>query len=141
MGLALAVLIPWDVCRLGVLLWRTLDGDRGAGLESRVEKLGHRLADLLAQRRPVLAEVLDVPLIKNEPRPEGDSRACPRREVPAQPAKQTVRIAAPGTRPFQMPAAIGIYTPLDPRLLRQQHHVHRAAGRTARLGVMDSDLR
>jgi hypothetical protein len=95
MGLALAVLIPWDVCPLGVLLGHTLDRNRRVGLESRVEKLGHRLPDLLAQSRPVLTEVLDVPLIKNEPHPEGDARACPRSEVPAQPAKQTVRIAAP----------------------------------------------
>ena len=126
MGLALAVLISWDACPLGVLLRRTLDRDRRAGLESRVEKLGHRLADLLAQSRPVLTEVLDVPLIKNEPRPERDARACPRSEVPAQPAKQIVRIAAPSARPFQMPPAIRIYTPLDPRLVRQQHHVHQA---------------
>jgi hypothetical protein len=49
MGLAPAVLIPWDACPLGVLLRRTLDRDRRAGLESRVEKLGHRLPDLLAQ--------------------------------------------------------------------------------------------
>src|SRR5207248_11251580 len=35
----------------------------------------HRLPDLLAQIRPVLTEVLDVPLIKNEARPEGDPRA------------------------------------------------------------------
>src|SRR5580700_4303897 len=81
LGPALAVLIPWDGCLLGVLLRRTLDRDRRVGLESRVEKLGHRLADLLAQSRPVLTEVLDVPLIKNEPRPEGDARACPRSEV------------------------------------------------------------
>ena len=125
--LELAVLIPWDVCPLGVLLGRTLDSDRRAGLESRVVKLGHRLANLLGQSRPVLAEVLDVPLIKNEPRPEGDARACPRGEVPAQPAKQTVRIAAPRARPFQMPPAIRIHTPLYPRLVRQQHHVHKAA--------------
>jgi len=111
MGLALALVIPWDVCPLGVLLRRTLDRDRRAGLESRVEELGHGLADLLAQSRPVLAEVLDVPLVKNEPRSEGDARACPRSEVPAQPAKQIVRIAAPGARPFQMPPAIRIYTP------------------------------
>ena len=118
MGPALAVLIPWDVCPLGVALGRTLDRDRRVGLESRVEKLGHRPPDLLAQSRPVLTEVLDVPLIKNEPRPEGDARACPRSEVPAQPAKQIVRIAAASARPFQMPPAIRIYTPLDPRLIR-----------------------
>src|ERR1700730_18552438 len=110
-GLVLAVLIPWDVCPLGVLLGRTLDCDRRAGLESRVVELGHRLPDLLADSRPVLTEVLDVPLIKNEPRPEGDARACPRSEVPAQPAKQIVRIGAPGdpelhpARPAPRPAA------------------------------------
>ena len=71
MGLALAVLIRRDVCFLGVLLGRTLDGDRRAGLESRVEKLGHRLPDLLARSRSVLAEVSAVPLIKKEPRAEG----------------------------------------------------------------------
>jgi len=43
--------------------------DRRAGLQSRVEKLGHRLPDLLAQSRSVLAEVFAVPLIK-----EGTSR-------------------------------------------------------------------
>src|SRR5271165_5740192 len=139
-GLALAVFIPWDVCPLGVLLRRTLDRDRRAGLERRVEELGHRLADLLAQSRPVPAEVLDVPLVKNEPRPEGDARACPRGEVPAQPAKLTVRIAAASTGPFQMPSAIRVYAPLDPRLVRQQRHVHRDAGGTARLGVMNPDL-
>ena len=57
-GLALAVLIPWDVCPLGVLLGRTLDGDRRVGLESRVVKLGHRLPDLIAESRPVLTEIL-----------------------------------------------------------------------------------
>lgn len=41
MGLALAVLILWDVCLLGVLLRRTLDRDRRVELESGVEKLGH----------------------------------------------------------------------------------------------------
>jgi hypothetical protein len=66
-GLALAVLISWDICPLGVLLGRILDRDRRVGLESRVEKLGHRLPDLVAASRPVLTEVLDVPLIKNEP--------------------------------------------------------------------------
>src|SRR5580704_4547310 len=111
-----------------MLLGRTLDSDRRAGLQSRVVKLGHRLADFLAQSRPVLAEVLDVPLVKNEPRPEGDARACPRSEVPAQPAEQIVRIAAPRARPFQMPPAIRIHTPLDPRLVWKQHHVHKAAG-------------
>src|SRR5580704_7026140 len=140
MGLALAVLIPWDAFPLGVLLGRALDRDRRAGLESRVEKLGHRLPDLLTESRPVLTEVLDVPLIKDEPRPEGDARACPRSEVPAQPAKQIVRISAPGARPFQMPPAVRIYTPLDPGLVRQQHHVHQAAGGTARLGIMNPDL-
>ena len=61
--LVVAVLIPWDVCRLGVLLRRTLDRDRRVRLESGIEKLGYRLPDLLAQSRPVLTEVLDVPLI------------------------------------------------------------------------------
>jgi hypothetical protein len=56
-----------------VLLGRALDRDRRAGLESRVEELGHGLADLLAQSGPVPAEVLDVPLVKNEPVPEGDA--------------------------------------------------------------------
>ena len=41
MVVALAVLIPWDVCPFGVLFGRTLDGDRRVGLESRVEELGH----------------------------------------------------------------------------------------------------
>jgi hypothetical protein len=67
----LTVLIPWDGCPLGVLVRRILDRDRRAGLQSRVEKLGHRLPDLLAQSRSVLAEVFDVPLIKKEPRAEG----------------------------------------------------------------------
>src|SRR6202034_2990492 len=43
----LAVLIPRDVCPLGVLLRRALARDRRAGLQRRTEKLGHRLADLL----------------------------------------------------------------------------------------------
>jgi hypothetical protein len=43
----LTVLIPWDGGPLGVLVRRTLDRDRRTGLQSRVEKLGHRLADLL----------------------------------------------------------------------------------------------
>ncbi len=73
MVVALAVLIPWDVCPFGVLFGRTLDGDNRVGLESRVEELGHRLPDLLAESCPVLAEVLDVPLIKNEPLSEGDA--------------------------------------------------------------------
>src|SRR5690349_16275961 len=93
MAVALAVLIAWDGCPLGVLLGRTLDGDRRVGLESRVEKLGHRLADLLAESCPVRAEVLDVPLIKNEPVSEGDARACPGSEVPAQRGKHTARVA------------------------------------------------
>ena len=67
----LAVLIPWDGCPLGVLVRRTLDRDRRAGLQSRVEKLGHRLPDLLARSRSVLAEVSAVPLTKKEPRAEG----------------------------------------------------------------------
>src|SRR5271156_2366786 len=108
-AVSLAVLIPWDVCPLGVLLRRALDRDRRAGLQSRIEKLGHRLPDLLTDGRPVLTEVLDVPLIKNEPHTEGDSRACPRSEVPAQPAKQIVRIAASGAGPFQVPPAIRIH--------------------------------
>ena len=58
-----------------MLLGRTLDRDRRAGFESRVEELGHRLADLLAHSRPVPAEVLDVPLVQDEPVPEGDARA------------------------------------------------------------------
>jgi len=40
----------WDkrgpYCPLGVLVRRTLDRHRHAGLQSRVEKLGHRLPDL-----------------------------------------------------------------------------------------------
>src|SRR6516225_9218414 len=112
------------------MLRRTLDVDPRAGLEGRVVELGHRLADLLAQSRLVLTEVLDVPLVKNEPRPEHDARARPRGEVPAQAAKLTVRIAAPRAGPFQVPPAIRIYSPFDPRLVRQQRHVHRAAGRT-----------
>src|ERR1700728_293226 len=135
----LGVFIPRDVCPFGVLLGRTLDRDRRAGLETRVEELGHRLADLLAQGRLVPTEVLDVPLVKNEPLPEGDARACPGGEVPAQHAELTVRIAAPGAWPFQMPPAIRIHPPLDPRLVRQQPHVHRLAGGTARLGVMNPD--
>ena len=63
MVVALAVLILWDGYPLGVLLRRTLDGDCRVGLESRVVKLGHRLADLLAENRPILTEILDVPLI------------------------------------------------------------------------------
>jgi hypothetical protein len=67
-GLAvLTVLIPWGGCPLGVLVRHTLDRDRHAGLQSRVEKLGHRFPDLLAQSRSVLTEVFDVPLIKKEP--------------------------------------------------------------------------
>ena len=38
-----------------------------------------------------------------------------------------ILIAAAGAWPFQMPPAIGIDTPLDPRLVRQQHHVRNAA--------------
>jgi len=30
-----------------------------------------------------------------------------------------------------MPPAIRVHTPLNPRLVRQQHHVHRLAGGTA----------
>lgn len=67
----LTVLISWGGCPLGVLVRSTLDRDRRAGLQSRVEKLGHRLADLLAQSRSVLTEVFDVPRIKKEPRAEG----------------------------------------------------------------------
>src|ERR1700733_14921938 len=69
---AQAVVIPGAACPFGVLLRRTLDGDPRTGLETRVIQLGHRLADLLAERRPVLAQVLDVPLIDPEPRPPGD---------------------------------------------------------------------
>ena len=72
--------------------------------------------------RPVLTEVLDVPLIKNEPRPERGTRACPRGEVSAQPAKQAVRITAPSARPLQIPPAIRVYTPLDPRPVRQHRN-------------------
>src|SRR5580692_11070834 len=134
-GLVLGVLIRGDVCTFGVLLRRTLDRDRRVGFEGSVEEFGHGLADLLAQRRSVMTEVFDVPLIKDEPRPEGDARAGPRGEVPAQPAKLTVRIAAPSAGPGQVPPAIRIYTPLDSRLVRQQDHVHWLAGGTARLGV------
>ena len=67
----LTVLISWGGCPLGVLVRSTLDRDRRAGLQSRVEKLGHRLPDLLAQSRSVLTEVFDVPRIKKEPRAEG----------------------------------------------------------------------
>src|SRR5579872_1213036 len=93
------------------------------------------------QCRPVLTEILDVPLVKNEPRPEGDARARARVEIPAQPAEHTVRVAAPRAGPFQMPPAIRVYAPLDPLLVRQEHHVREAAGRTAGLGVMNPDLR
>src|SRR6516165_8630735 len=102
MGLVLAVFIARDAYPLGMLLRRTLDRDRRAGLESRIEDFGHRLADLLAQSRPVRAQVLDVPLVKNEPLPEGDARARPCGEVPAQPAELGVRIAAAGAGPFQV---------------------------------------
>jgi hypothetical protein len=61
-------------CPLGVLVRRTLDRDRRAGLQSRVEKLGHRLPDFLAQSRSVFTEVFDVPLIKKEPRAEDGGR-------------------------------------------------------------------
>jgi hypothetical protein len=40
-----------------------------------------------------------------------------------------------------VPPAIGVYAPLDPRLVRQQRHVHRLTGGTARLGVVHADLR
>jgi len=56
---------------LGALVMSILDRDRRTGLQSRVGKLGHRLPDLLAQSRSVLAELFDVPLIKKEPRAEG----------------------------------------------------------------------
>jgi hypothetical protein len=67
----LTVLISWDGCPLGVLVRRTLDRDRRAGLQTRFEKLGHRLPDLLAQSPSVFAELFDVPLTKKEPRDEG----------------------------------------------------------------------
>jgi hypothetical protein len=67
----LTVLILWDGCPLGVLVRYSFDHDRRAGLQGRVEKLGHRLPDFLAQSRSVLTEVCDVPLIKTEPRAEG----------------------------------------------------------------------
>src|ERR1700761_3833296 len=130
MDLALAVFIPWDVCPLGVLLGGTLDRDRRAGLQCRVEELGHRLADLLAQSRPVPAEVLDVPLVKNEPIPEGDARAGPRGEVPAQPAELGVGIPAPDAGALQVPPDVRVDAPLDPRPIRQQRHVHRLSGGT-----------
>ena len=70
----LTVLIPWDGCPLGVLVRRTLDHDRRAGLQSRVEKPGRRLPDLLAQSRSVLAEVFDVPLIRRNLAPKDGGR-------------------------------------------------------------------
>jgi hypothetical protein len=70
----LTVLIPWDGCPLGVLVRRTLDRDRRAGLQSRFEKLDHRLPDLLAQSRSVLAELFDVPLIKKDLAPKDGGR-------------------------------------------------------------------
>jgi hypothetical protein len=71
-AMALALFIPWDVCPLGVLFAGALGGDRCTEIESRVVKLGYRLPDLVAESRLVLTEVLDIPLIKNEPGTEGD---------------------------------------------------------------------
>jgi hypothetical protein len=78
-----------------VLLGGTFDGDRCAETVSRVVKLGHRLADLIAESRFVLTEVLDVSLIKDEPCTEGNSRAFRRSEVSAQRTKRIAGIGDP----------------------------------------------
>ena len=69
---ALAVLIPWDVCPLGVLLGAPLMAIAAWGLESRAEKLATDLR-IPSLRAALSAEVFDVPLIKNEPVSEGDA--------------------------------------------------------------------
>ena len=138
-AVALAVLIPWDVCPLGVLLGRTLDGDRRAGLERRVEKLGHRLADFLAAGSPCPAQVLDVPLIKNEPRPDETRERAPAAKSPPSPPNKLSESPPPVLGPSRCHRRSGS-TPRSTRDLSGSTHVHQAAGRTARLGVMNPDL-
>src|SRR5260370_7808600 len=72
----LAVHVFWGVRSLGMVLRRTLVGNGLMSLQSRLVKLGHRLTNLVAKSRLILAEVLDVPLVQDEPRTTwGDLRA------------------------------------------------------------------
>src|SRR5258708_37321047 len=92
-----------------MVLRRTLVGNGLMSLQSRLVKLGHRLTNLVAQSRLILAEVLDVPLVQDEPRTTWcDLRARLHSELAAQRSK---RLGGRGVRPpDQLPPELGLLT-------------------------------
>src|SRR5260370_34717515 len=135
----LAVHVFWGVRSLGMVLRRTLVGNGLMSLQSRLVKLGHRLTNLVAKSRLILAEVLDVPLVQDEPRTTwGGLRARLHSELSAQHSK---RIGGRGVRTVdQLPPDVGVLTRRG-RLGWQQLDTHiRVVGLTPHFGVKFGNL-